>query len=264
MSETVGCGSLCLRYKLAVCIVNALGNRYDYILVGIPDLLHILEELVHVEINFRKIYQIRRISSHSCQRSRSCQPAGMASHNLNDRHLSLVVYMGILINLYQRGGNVFGCGSKSRTMVRAEQVVVDRLGDTHDAAVVANLLHIFGNLVAGIHGIISAVVEEITHVIFLENFKNLLVIRLILIRIRNLVTAGTQCRGRRIFHNCQLLRILLIHDVKSVIQHAHNPVGSAVNLGDTVSVKTCLDCAVTACIDNRRRTAGLSDDHCTF
>ena len=75
-------------------------------------------------------------------------------------------------------------------MVGAEKVVVDGLGNAHDPAFVANRLHIAADLAAGIHGIVAAVIEEITYVVFLENLKNALIIRIILLRIGNLVAAG--------------------------------------------------------------------------
>ena len=80
-------------------------------------------------------------------------------------------------------------------MVSAEQVVVDGLRNTHYAAVVANLLHVLRDLVASIHGVVAAVVEEVTNVILLEDLKDALVIGVVLVGVLHLVAAGAEGGG---------------------------------------------------------------------
>ena len=149
-------------------------------------------------------------------------------------------------------------------MVGAEQVVVDGLRNAHYAAVVANLLHVLRDLVASIHGVVAAVVEEVTNVILLEDLKDALVIGVVYVRISDLVAAGTQCGRRGVLQQLQLSRIFLVHDIQLVVQNADNAVCSAVNGGDGIRIQTSLDCAVCACVDNRSRTTGLADDHSTL
>jgi hypothetical protein len=108
-------------------------------------------------------------------------------------------------------------------VVGAEQVVVDGLGNAHDAALVARLLHISADLAAGIHGFIAAVIEKVAHVILLENFKNAPVIAVVPVRVGQLVPAGAQRRGGGVLKQLQLCRILFAHIVKLIAQHPLMP-----------------------------------------
>ena len=65
-------------------------------------------------------------------------------------------------------------------------------------------------------------------------------------------------------HILQLRGIFLIHDHQLVIQHALNAVERAVDLGDVRILQTGLDHAVGRAVDNRGRTAGLTDDQGAF
>ena len=244
--------------------MDALGNSNDYVVVLLPDCGDIFQELVHVEVNLRQVNQVSRITGDSSQRSSASQPACVTAHDLDDGYLTLVVYVGILVNLSDGGSDILCCGSEARAMVGAEQVVVDGLRDTHDTAVIANLLHILGNLVTGVHGVVAAVVEEVTNVVLLEDLEDALVIGIVNVRICDLVTAGTQSRGRGVLQQLQLSRIFLFHNVQLIVQYADDAVCSAVNSGDSVGIKTGLDCTVSAGVDNRSRATGLTDDHCTF
>ena len=84
-------------------------------------------------------------------------------------------------------------------MVSAEQVVVNGLGYTHYAAFIANGLHIVIDLIAGVHGVVTAVIEEVTNVMLLKDLKDTLIIGVIHLGIGNLITAGAQGRGGGIF-----------------------------------------------------------------
>ena len=149
-------------------------------------------------------------------------------------------------------------------MVGAEQVVVDGLGDAHDPAGIAHLLHILGNLVAGVHGVVAAVVEEITDVILLENLQDALVIGVIHVRVGDLVPAAAQGRGRGVLEKLQLRRILLVHHKQLIVQDAHDAMGRAIDFGDAVRIQTGTDGAVCAGVDDGSGAAGLANDHCTF
>ena len=59
-------------------------------------------------------------------------------------------------------------------MIGAEQVVVNGFGNAHNAAGITDLLHILGDFVAGVHGVVTAVVEEIADVVLLENGEDFL------------------------------------------------------------------------------------------
>ena len=64
-------------------------------------------------------------------------------------------------------------------MIRAEQIVVNGLGHAHNAALVAHRLHILVDLIAGVHGVVAAVIEEIAYIVLLEDLKDTLVVRII-------------------------------------------------------------------------------------
>ena len=148
-------------------------------------------------------------------------------------------------------------------MVGAVQVVVDGLGHAHDAALIAHLLHILGDLVAGVHGVVAAVVEEVAHVVFLEDLQDALVVGVVLVGIGQLIAAGAQGRGGGVLEQLQLGGVLLTHIVELVLQHALDAVGGAQHPGDAVGLQSGLDGALGAGVDDRRGAAGLTDDTCS-
>ena len=54
------------------------------------------------------------------------------------------------------------------------------------------LFRSLGDLVAGVHGVVSAVVAEIADIVLLEDLKNALVIGIVFIRVLDLVAAGAR------------------------------------------------------------------------
>ena len=191
------------------------------------------------------------------------QPAGMPAHDLDDGHHASVIDVGVMPDLHTGGGDILGGAGKAGAVVCAVEVVVDGLGDAHDAALVAHLLHILGDLVAGIHGVVAAVIEEITHIIFLEDLQNALIVRIVLVRVGKLIPAGAQCRGGGVLEKLQLLGGFLAHIIQLVLQHALDPVGGAQYAGDTISFQRRLDGALGAGIDDGSGAAGLTDDTCS-
>ena len=145
-------------------------------------------------------------------------------------------------------------------MVGAEKVVVDGLGNAEDPALVAHLLHIAADLVAGVHGIVAAVVEEIADVIFLEDLQDALEIGVVGLGVGDLVAAGAQSGGRGVQQQFQLGRIFLVHNHQAVVENAHDAVMRAVDLGDAVALQGGFDDAVGAGVDDGGGSAGLTDD----
>ena len=145
-------------------------------------------------------------------------------------------------------------------MVGAEEVVVNGLGYAHHTAFIPDRLHIAADLVAGIHRIISAVIEEVAYIIFFEYFKNPLVIGIINFGVFDLIAAGAELRRRRVEQVTEFFRILFIHHKQLVIQHTDNTVRCTVYLGDFLRFKSGLDNAVRTGVDNRSRTAGLTEN----
>ena len=149
-------------------------------------------------------------------------------------------------------------------MVGAEQVVVDGLRNAHDAALVAGLHHILGDLVAGIHGVVAAVVEEVADVVLLEDLKNTLVIGIVYVRISQLVAAGAQSRGRGVAQKSQLVAVFLVDIIQIVVQQTLDAVCHAEYAGDGRVVQRRLQRTQNRRVDYGSRAARLTDDASAF
>ena len=160
----------------------------------------------------------------------------MAAHDLDDGDHAGVIHVGVLPHLGAGGGDILGRGGKAGAVVGAVQVIVDGLWNTHDAALVAHFLHILGDLVAGVHGVVAAVVEEIADVVLLEDFKDALIIGVIHVGVGQLVAAGTQRGGGGVLEQIQLSLILLTHVIELVLQHTLDTVGGSQHSSNTRSL----------------------------
>ena len=158
--------------------------------------------------------------------------------------------MGVLIDLHDGRGDILGGGGVAGAVVGAEQVVVDGLGYAHHAAIVAHGLHILVDLVAGIHGVIAAVIEEVADIVLLEHLQNALVIGVVQLGIGNLVAAGAQRGGGGVLQEAQLLGIFQPHIKQAVSQHALDAVLRAQHLRDGAGLQRRVDNAVGAGIDD--------------
>ena len=184
----------------------------------------------------------------------------MTAHALDDGDHAGVIDVRVAGDFHDGRGDILGGGSVAGAVVGAEQVIVDGLGDAHDAALVANLLHILGDLVAGVHGVVSAVVAEIADIVLLEDLKNALVIGVVLVRVLELIAAGAERGGRGVGKTVKLGTVFLVHAQQLVVQNALDAVVRAVDLCDAVCVERGADAAVGAGVDDRGRSAGLADD----
>ena len=143
--------------------------------------------------------QVDEVAAGLClvgERGSGGQPACVTAHALDDGDHAGVIDVRVAGDFHDGRGDILGGGSVAGAVVGAEEVVVDGLGDAHDAALVANLLHILGDLVAGVHGVVAAVVAEIADVVLLEDLKDALVIGVVLVRVLDLVAAGAERGGR--------------------------------------------------------------------
>src|SRR5699024_7899878 len=100
----------------------------------------------------------------------SSQPDSVTAHDFNDRDHARIIDSGVFINLSARGGDILGGTGKTRAVVRAKQIVVNGLGNAHHAAIPTGLGHKTADFVACIHGVIAAIIEEITDVVLFEDF----------------------------------------------------------------------------------------------
>ena len=264
VTEAVRRTRLSLGNKAAVGIMDALRHGDHAVAALLVDTRDVGEKLLHIKVCFGQINEVGTCAVLCGKRRRGRQPAGVASHDLDDADHAGIIDARVLIDLHAARCNILGGGGIAGAVVGAEQVVVDRLGHAHDPALVSGLLHELGNLVAGVHRVVPAVIEEITNVMLFENLKNALVVRVILIGILHLIAAGAERGGGGILEKLQLPGILLAHVEQAVVQNALDPVLRAVNVRDHVAVKRGTDHPVGTRVDNRSRTAGLPDDTCAF
>ena len=188
----------------------------------------------------------------------------VTAHALDHGDLALVVHGGVAVDLHDGGGDVLGRGREARAVVGAVQVVVDGLGNAHHAALIAVLQHELADLVAGVHAVVAAVVEEVAHVVLLEDLQDALVVGVVHIGVGQLIAAGTQRGGRGVLHVGKLLGIFLAHVDQVVVQHALDAVQRAQDLGDVLILQRGLDRAVGGSVDDGAGAAGLTDDTCAF
>jgi len=250
--------------EVAVLVVDAFGNHHEALAGGVVNLLHVGQEVVHVEINLGEVDEVGTCASVGGQGGSGGQPAGVTAHHLDDGHHAGVVAAGIVLHLHHGSGDVLGGRGVAGAVVSAEKVVVDGLRNAHHAAFPAALLHELGNLVAGVHGVVATVVEEVAHVELLEGLQQLLVVGRIHIRVLHLVAAGAQGRGGSELQQLQLHRVFHTHVVKLTFQHALDAVGGTQHAGNLRSVESGLDSTQNAGVNHSGRTAGLTDDACTF
>jgi len=264
VAEAVGRGGLGLGDEAAVGVVDALGHGDDAVVLLLVAGGDVGDELVQIKVDLGQVDEIDAVLFFVRERGGGGQPAGVAAHALDDRDHAGVVDLGVARDFHDGGGDVLGGGGVARAVVGAVEVVVDRLGHAHDAAFVADLLHILGDLVAGVHGVIAAVVAEIADIILFEDFEDALVVGVIDIGVRDLVAAGAERGGRGIGEQRQLGGVLFVHDHEFVVEHALDAVVCAVDLGDGARVESGTDNTVGGCVDDGRRAARLTDNERAF
>ncbi len=264
VAEAVVAIGLGLGDEVAVLVVDTLGGDDEALARRVVDALHVIEEGVHVEVHLREVDEIRTGAGVAREGGGGGEPASVAAHHLDDGHHARIVAGSVVLDLHAGSGDVLGGGSVAGAVVRAVQVVVDGLGDAHDAALVAALLHELGNLVAGVHRVVAAVVEEVADIELLEGVENLLVVGRILVRILHLVAAGAEGGSGSELEQLELHRILHAHVIELLVEHARDAVRGAEHAGDLGSVEGCLDSAEDTGVDHGGGAAGLADDTCTF
>ena len=244
--------------------MDALGHRSEYLAVGLINLIDVGKELIHIEITFGEVHEIRAGAKVRGQRSACRKPARVTTHDLHDSDHAVVVNSRVLIDLHAARCDIFCRAAEAGAVIRAVKVVIDGLGDAHDAALIADGLHVTADLCAGVHGIVAAVIEEIADVVLLEYLKDALIIGVIIFRSRYFITAGAKLGGRSVQQKLKFCRILFIHDEKLVVENANYTVRRTVDLGDVLGFKRSLDNAVRAGVDNRSRSARLTENACPY
>ena len=260
MAEAVGGRGLGLGHEGAIGIVDALGHG-DHALAGlVVDGLHVGDEAVHVKVDLGQVDEVGAVAGPGGQGGGAGQPASVAAHDLHDGDHAGVIDVGIAMHFHAGGGDELGRGGKAGAVVGAVQVVVDGLGHADDAALIAGLLHVLGDLVAGVHGVVAAVIEKVANVVFFEDLQDTLIISIVLVGVGQLVAAGAQLRRGGIFQQIQLGGILLTHVIEAVLQHTLDAVGSSQHPSDVPIVQCSANYAQRTGVNYRSRTTGLANN----
>ena len=151
VAKAVRRAGLGLGHEATVGIMNALGHG-DHAAAGLLiNALDVGKEGIHVEISLGQVDEVGTRAVLRRKRGGSGQPTGVAAHDLDNADHARVVNVRVLIDLHQARRDVLGGAGVAGAVVGAIKVVVDRLGNAHDTALVADLLHIFADLIAGVH-----------------------------------------------------------------------------------------------------------------
>ena len=257
-SEVVACEDF--GDELAACVGNTFGNSY-HALAAV--LLHyrfnVVLELVDGERNFGEIDEVCAETLVISKACRSSQPACMSAHDLNYGDHRGVVNVSVQLKLHHRGSDVLSRAAVTGAMIGAEQVVVDGLGYADDSAFPARLLHELAYLVAGIHRVVTAVVEEVTDIVFLEYFEKSLVIGIVNLFGLELISYRTESGRRGVFKEHELFHVLFADIVEFLVEYASDTVRRTVYLSDAILLERFDENASRRRVDNRRGAAGLTE-----
>ena len=264
MTKAIGSRGLSLGDERTISVVDALGHSHHAVALLLIDALDISHELLHIEVSLRHIDEVGASAVGGSKTGSSSQPAGVTAHDLDDAHHTGIIDPGVMIDFHAGSGDILGSRGVTGAVVSTKEVIVDGLGHAHHTALIANLLHILADLVAGVHGVVTAIVEEVTDIILLEDLQDTLVVSVIHIGISHLIAAGTQGRGGGVQQQLQLLSILLRHIEKAVTQHTLDAVLCAIDLGDYIAVKSSADHTIGTGVDDGSGATGLADNAGAF
>ena len=185
-------------------------------------------------------------------------PAGVAAHELHHHHMD---GQGGGVKGQLQGGHrgIFGRTAEAGAVVRDGQVIINGLGDSDDPQLVAGLAGQLIDLVAGVHGIVAAVVEEVADVELLEALQHRRVVR-----VGELPPAGAQSGGGGAGQQVQLLlaELTQIHQVPG--QNAFCTEPGAVDSFDLLMELGLPDSSQQGAVDDRGGAAAMGDEHISF
>ena len=185
-------------------------------------------------------------------------PAGIAAHQLHHNHMD--GQCGGVLGDFQSGySRIFGRASKARAMIRHRQVVVNGLGDSDHPQLIAALGGQLIDLIAGVHGIVAAVIEEITDVEPLEAFQHRRIVR-----IRQLAAAGAQGGGWGLGQQGQVFPVHLTKIQQIPCQDAFRAKARTID-GLDFRMEFCLPHSPQqGAVDHRGRAAAMGNKHVSF
>src|SRR6185437_5885775 len=250
-----------LRQELAVRIRSTLRNHYDAVTERRDRLLYALQKAVLVEGDLGKQDDVRRLGCLTAgQARRGSDPAGMPTHDLEHKYLGRRSRHGgdIERRLASRYGDVLGDRPEPWAAVRVRQVVVDGLRHADAGDRIPQRLADLRDLEGRVHGVVAAVVEEITDVVGAENLDQPLVFRAVLLEALQLEPCRAEGPGWRMPEPADDRGILTADIDQILCQRADDAIASRVDFADVSRLPHCrLDDAAGRGIDDGRHSAGL-------
>ena len=248
----------------AVLELDTLGNSdHDAGLL----LLHgadLLNEVLHVEGDFGQADHIHALAVIALGQRGRGQPAGVAAHDLDHGDIIGAVNGGIADDLLHHHTDVLCRRAVAGGVVGHHQVVVDGLGNAHEADVALDAVAVFSQLADGIHGVVAANVEEVANVQLFQDGEQLLVNGLVIVPIGQLIAAAAQEAGRGALEQLDI-QVIGQHGGKihhALLQQTGNAVAHAVN-DLSAAALAALEYACQTSIDDGGRAARLTND-CIF
>ena len=162
-------------------------------------------------------------------------------------------------HLAHGSGDILDHGTIAGAVVGDGQIVVDGLGDTDDAQLVALLLSELGDFVGGILGVVAAGVEEVTDVLSLKDFQHALEVGLLL----ELVAAGAEGGAGRVAEATDGLLGFRSQIDEIFIQNTEHTVERAVDFLDAAVVQSFGDNSLDASINDGGGATGLAYQNVT-
>ena len=144
-------------------------------------------------------------------------------------------------------------------MVGEGQVVIDGLGHADDAHIPILLLGGQPGLVAGIHAVVAAVVEEIADVQLFEDLHHLL-----LVFGGDFIAAGKDAGAGGMTQGGDILFVLSGQVDDVLLQDALDAADAGINGAEVDFFEPGLDHAAGAVVDHGRGAAALGDDSIAF
>ena len=179
-------------------------------------------------------------------------PSGVAAHQLQHHHMD---GQAGSVQRQLAGGfrRVAGGGAEAGTVIGDVQVVVHGLGNADDLHIQPLGLGKLGDLVAGVHGIVAAVVEEAVDVEFSQGLQNGGIIR-----VRQLPPAGAD-GGMAELGNGGSGNVGQINEIP--LQNSLCPKPGGVDLIHLAAFPGGLHNALEGGIDDRGRAAAVGDQN---
>ena len=249
---------------IAIAIEETFAYHDHAIVFLLENALHIVDVFFRTEGHLGEINQVRCtagvIPAFRKGGSR-CNPASTAAHYFNDLNEVVLTHPGIVAGHFLHGGrNILNDATVTRGVVRCDEIVVNRLGNTDNTEIETALLSQLGDLVRGVLRIVPPCIEEITDIVCFKNLQDTGVI----FETLELKTAGSEGGTRGMAQSADgLLRLGgKINEV--LVQDSQHPVEATINLFNLLMVECLGDRTGKAGVNNGSWTTRLGDQTISY